>query len=142
MLTSGMVPALYADDEKEQIVSAMRNEACKGGAILPKEQIWQYFVSKCAGNLHIVLAMSPVGDTLRTRCRNFPGLVNNASIDWFFPWPEQALYAVAGVFISPDVSSIDDYTLKRNIFAVKKSCGNDKTGDHTTDFFYQKNSKH
>ncbi|XP_012943741.1 dynein heavy chain 10, axonemal, partial [Aplysia californica] len=46
--------------------------------------------------------MSPVGDTLRTRCRNFPGIVNNASIDWFFPWPDQALYAVASVMISPE----------------------------------------
>ena len=33
-------------------------------------------------------------------------MVNCANIDWFFPWPEQALYAVASVFISPDVSSI------------------------------------
>ena len=29
-------------------------------------------------------------------------MVNNASIDWYFPWPEQALYAVASVFISPE----------------------------------------
>ena len=34
------------------------------------------------------------------------GMVNNASIDWYFPWPEQALYAVASVFISPDVSLV------------------------------------
>ena len=33
-------------------------------------------------------------------------MVNNASIDWYFPWPEQALYAVASVFISPDVSLV------------------------------------
>ena len=32
------------------------------------------------------------------------GMVNNTNIDWFFPWPEQALYAVASVSISPDVS--------------------------------------
>jgi len=32
------------------------------------------------------------------------GIVNNTIIDWFLPWPEQALYAVASVFISPDVS--------------------------------------
>ncbi len=38
-----------------------------------KESVWQYFVNKSANNLHIVLGMSPVGDTLRTRCRNFPG---------------------------------------------------------------------
>jgi hypothetical protein len=68
-----------------------------------RESIWQYFVSKCASNLHIVLAMSPVGETLRTRCRNFPGLVNNASIDWFMPWPKQALCAVASVFLGEQV---------------------------------------
>lgn len=102
MLTSGMVPALYADDEKESIVGSIRQEATAAGCPHIKEMIWQYFVNKCANNLHIVLAMSPVGDALRTRCRNFPGMVNNANIDWFFPWPEQALYAVASVFISPD----------------------------------------
>lgn len=82
----------------------MRNEALKAGSAPARESIWQYFVSKCSNNLHIVMAMSPVGDTLRTRCRNFPGMVNNASIDWFFPWPDQALFAVASTFISPDVS--------------------------------------
>ncbi|BFZ18669.1 hypothetical protein BsWGS_21707 [Bradybaena similaris] len=102
MLTSGMVPALYADDEKEIIIGQLRDEAVKAGVGHARESIWQYFINKCANNLHIVLAMSPVGDMLRTRCRNFPGMVNNASIDWFFPWPEQALYAVASVFISPE----------------------------------------
>lgn len=44
--------------------------------------------------------MSPDGDALRNRCRNFPGLVGSTSIDWVFPWPEQALFAVANVFLS------------------------------------------
>ncbi|CAH1233746.1 DNAH10 [Branchiostoma lanceolatum] len=99
MLTSGMVPALYPDDEKDAIIQQMRDEAAKVGFGPAREAIWQYFVGKCSNNLHIVLAMSPVGDTLRTRCRNFPGLVNNTTIDWFMPWPEQALYAVANVFV-------------------------------------------
>ncbi|KAK3083644.1 hypothetical protein FSP39_000711 [Pinctada imbricata] len=102
MLTSGMVPALFADDEKESIIGSIRQEATAAGYPHAREMVWQYFVTKCANNLHVVLAMSPVGDALRTRCRNFPGMVNNANIDWFFPWPEQALYAVASVFISPD----------------------------------------
>lgn len=108
MLTSGMVPALYADDEKEAILSGIRDEAINAGWPHAREMIWGYFVNKCSNNLHVVLAMSPVGDALRTRCRNFPGMVNNANIDWFFPWPEQALYAVASVFISPDNQLIPD----------------------------------
>jgi len=43
--------------------------------------------------------MSPAGDTLRVRCRNFPGMVSNTNIDWFFPWPEEALSAVAQHFL-------------------------------------------
>lgn len=93
----------------------MRTEATKAGAAPARESIWQFFVNKCANNLHIVMAMSPVGDTLRTRCRNFPGMVNNASIDWFFPWPEQALFAVASTFISPDVSCFHYHSTYPNL---------------------------
>nr|DBA23158.1 TPA: hypothetical protein GDO54_014099 [Pyxicephalus adspersus] len=99
MLTSGMVPALFPDEEKESVLNQIRDEASKNGVGPAKESIWQYFVNKSANNLHIVLGMSPVGDTLRTRCRNFPGLVNNTGIDWFLPWPPQALYAVAKSFL-------------------------------------------
>lgn len=41
--------------------------------------------------------MNPAGDLLRIRCRNYPGLVNSTTIDWMFPWPDQALMAVANV---------------------------------------------
>jgi dynein heavy chain len=46
-------------------------------------------------NLHVVLCLSPVGDTFRERCRMFPGLVNCTTIDWFTEWPSDALYEVA-----------------------------------------------
>jgi P-loop containing dynein motor region D4 len=34
------------------------------------------------------------------------GLINNAIIDWFLPWPEQALLAVATSLLSEDVSTL------------------------------------
>eukprot|EP00953_Heterococcus_sp_UTEX-ZZ885_P009237 5464-Heterococcus_DN1.PRE.2 len=63
---------------------------------------WQLFLSKCRGNLHIVLAMSPSGDKLRLRCRNFPGLVSASVIDWFQPWPADALKKVAQYFLADE----------------------------------------
>lgn len=30
---------------------------------------------------------------------SLPGLVNNTGIDWFMPWPSQALHAVAKSFL-------------------------------------------
>ncbi|XP_014779882.1 dynein axonemal heavy chain 10 isoform X2 [Octopus bimaculoides] len=102
MLTTGMVPALYTDEEKDAIISQVRAEAVALGLSPARESIWQFFISKCSDNLHIVMSMSPIGDTLRTRCRNFPGIVNNANIDWYFPWPREALSSVASVFIAAD----------------------------------------
>jgi dynein heavy chain len=36
--------------------------------------------------MHVVLAMSPVGDAFRQRLRMFPSLVNCCTIDWFSEW--------------------------------------------------------
>jgi dynein heavy chain len=71
----------------------------KAGLPESKEFRWGYFVGKARDNIHIMLAMSPAGDNLRVRCRNFPGLVSNSNIDWFFPWPEDALATVASYFL-------------------------------------------
>ena len=99
MLTTGTVPALYEDDEKDAMINGVRDEL-GNDAPDTKEACWAYFVEKCRKNLHIVLAMSPVGEDLRTRCRNFPGMVNNTVIDWFEAWPEQALKSVATAFLA------------------------------------------
>jgi len=36
------------------------------GLVPTREAVWQYFVSKCSNNLHVVMAMTPVGDRLRS----------------------------------------------------------------------------
>ena len=33
------------------------------------------------------------------RALQFPGLINGTTIDWFLPWPEQALVSVAAKFL-------------------------------------------
>ncbi len=94
-------------------------QAVKQGTSDSKEACWAQFVLQCRNNLHVVLAMSPVGETLRTRCRNFPGLVNNTVIDWFEPWPEQALHSVATVFLQAS-SPICHCLQPQDIFALLK----------------------
>jgi dynein heavy chain len=34
------------------------------------------------------------------RCRKFPGLTSATSIDWFLPWPEEALTSVSSALIN------------------------------------------
>lgn len=89
MLTTGMVPALYDEDGKKALIDIIRNEAKKKG--YEESEMWNFYMEKIKENMHIVLCMSPAGDTLRIRCRNFPGLISSTSIDWYFPWPEDAL---------------------------------------------------
>ena len=46
------------------------------------------------------LCFSPVGESFRNRSRKFPALVNCTVIDWFHPWPEDALLSVASKFLA------------------------------------------
>jgi dynein heavy chain len=99
ILTIGMVPGLFPEEEKDGLISPLDEEMRKQKLPETKDFRWGYFVNKCRENLHIVLAMSPAGDQLRLRCRNFPGLISNTTVDWFFPWPEDALTAVSEAFM-------------------------------------------
>ncbi|KAJ3328734.1 Dynein heavy chain 10, axonemal, partial [Blyttiomyces sp. JEL0837] len=124
MLTTGMVPALYEDDEKEALLGTIRDEVAKLGLVQNKENMWQYLVNKCSDNMHIVLCMSPQGDKLRERCRSFPGLVNNTIIDWFPPWPEQALFSVADAFLKDNLVPSEHRTsIVAHMVAVHQSVG-------------------
>ena len=63
------------------------------------EILSQVFVDRVRENLHICLCMSPVGELLRVRCRRFPSLVNCCTLDWFSPWPKEALLYVSSEFL-------------------------------------------
>jgi dynein heavy chain len=107
MLTTGMVPALFETDEKDAIINGIRAEVKSRGIVDTSLNCWKYYVTKCRDNLHVVLAMSPSGETLRQRCRNFPGLVSACVVDWYFSWPRDALQQVATHFLA-ETSIPDD----------------------------------
>lgn len=67
--------------------------------------------------------MSPSGDSLRNRCRSFPGLVGSTSIDWVFPWPDQALFAVANTFLSehPSIPELYKEVIATHVVHVHSS---------------------
>ena len=44
--------------------------------------LFNLFVQIARDQLHIVVAMSPIGDGFRNRIRKFPALVNCCTIDW------------------------------------------------------------
>lgn len=101
VLNSGEVPGMYADDEKAKIISDMRPVCEALGIPATKDKCWSTFVARCQANLHIVLCMSPVGESFRRRCKLFPSLINCTTIDWFTPWPDDALLSVATKLFEP-----------------------------------------
>ncbi|XP_053147136.1 dynein axonemal heavy chain 12 isoform X3 [Hemicordylus capensis] len=101
VLNTGEVPNLFAADEKQDVMEGVRAVAQAGSKHeeLSPLALFAFFVNRCKDNLHVVVAFSPIGDAFRNRLRQFPSLINCCTIDWFQPWPEDALERVAIKFL-------------------------------------------
>uniref|UniRef100_A0A8C3KVW3 Dynein axonemal heavy chain 12 n=1 Tax=Calidris pygmaea TaxID=425635 RepID=A0A8C3KVW3_9CHAR len=86
VLNTGEVPNLFAPDEKQEIIEAPIFVYIN---LMLSNSIWNFM-------LH---SFSPIGDAFRNRLRQFPSLINCCTIDWFQPWPEDALERVANKFL-------------------------------------------
>ena len=100
ILSTGYVPELFASDELEAINGKVRSEAKSNGFVDTPEDLMRFFLQKVQKNLHMNLCFSPVGDKFRIRSRMFPGLIGSTTIDYFHPWPRDALIGVANKFLS------------------------------------------
>jgi dynein heavy chain len=101
ILNTGEVANLFNSEEMQMLLENVGPKAAKAGhnTNSPAE-IYNYFVETCCHNLHMVLAMSPIGEAFRRRLRMFPALVNCCTIDWFTEWPQEALLSVANHFLA------------------------------------------
>jgi dynein heavy chain len=98
-LTSGYIADLFSSEEMESMAGSLRLEAKARGIPDTKEQLQELFYERVRSNLHVILAFSPVGGELRIRCRNFPSLISCCTMDWFHPWPKEALVDVSLNFL-------------------------------------------
>ncbi|XP_054630913.1 dynein axonemal heavy chain 7-like [Dunckerocampus dactyliophorus] len=103
VLNTGEVPNMFAMDEKQEIIETVRPiaQAKNRSVELSSLTLFSFFVARCKQNLHIVVAFSPIGEAFRNRLRQFPSLINCCTINWFQPWPEEALERVANSFLQP-----------------------------------------
>ena len=112
LLNAGEVPNLFAPDEKVDICEKMRQIDRQRDKSMQTDgspiSLFNLFVQTVKEQLHVVVAMSPIGDNFRIRIRKFPALVNCCTIDWLQPWPEDALLAVATKFLGEiELSSME-----------------------------------
>eukprot|EP00306_Pavlova_sp_CCMP459_P002806 CAMPEP_0185179034 /NCGR_PEP_ID=MMETSP1139-20130426/31803_1 /TAXON_ID=298111 /ORGANISM="Pavlova sp., Strain CCMP459" /LENGTH=3023 /DNA_ID=CAMNT_0027744869 /DNA_START=1 /DNA_END=9072 /DNA_ORIENTATION=+ len=99
LLSSGEIPGLFPPEDQDDIINAVRPFVKRAGLADSRENCWSYFISQVRANLHAVLCFSPIGDPIKVRTRRFPALVNCVVIDWFQPWPEDALLSVSKRFL-------------------------------------------
>lgn len=100
LLSSGEIADLFANEDKDGIVNGIRPAVKSAGILDSRDNCWNYYIGRVRKNLHMCLCFSPVGDGFRNKARKFPALVNCTVIDWFHPWPEDALLSVASKFLA------------------------------------------
>jgi len=102
LLATGEIPGMLTKDDKEMFMLGVKPHLQKelGKGVEPTTgQLVNFFLNRVKDCLHIILAFSPVGTKFRTRASMFPSLFSQCSIDWFLPWPKEALVDVSGRFI-------------------------------------------
>lgn len=101
VLTCGVVSNLFNRDEKSDIIAeltpVMKREQPRNPPT--PDNVLDFFQARTRRNLHVVLCFSPVGEKLRARSLRFPGIVSGCTVDWFQPWPKEALVSVSGHFL-------------------------------------------
>ena len=101
LLSSGDVQDLFSPDDKEVIYNKVKQNV-KNGTM---QDVWNFFIGRIKKNLHVCLCFSP-GENLRNKARKFPSIINSTVIDWFQPWPEEALTSVAREQLKKDFEEL------------------------------------
>jgi dynein heavy chain len=103
MLSTGEIAGLIPKEERDVYALESKNiymkEVGSKGEDPSTLELWIYFINRVRDCLHMILAFSPVGNKFRERARKFPSLFSQCTIDWFLPWPEEALVSVSNKFL-------------------------------------------
>ncbi|XP_073527968.1 dynein axonemal heavy chain 14 isoform X2 [Phyllobates terribilis] len=100
ILNSGDVPDLFDREELDGLLVELKAEAAEANMSDGPQSVLSFFLKRVRCNLHVVLAVSPAGQTFREQCRTHPSLVNCCTIDWYDAWPQEALLSVADTYIT------------------------------------------
>lgn len=100
ILETGKVEGLFSEEEMNMFGEDLKRSRPRGAGedTRPTEQI---FADNVMQNLHVALSLAPVGERYLHWMRIYPALTNWTTCDWYRPWPETALLAVAQSHLEP-----------------------------------------
>ncbi|XP_015833540.2 dynein axonemal heavy chain 5 isoform X3 [Tribolium castaneum] len=120
ILSSGVISNLFTKDEQAEIIQevtpVMKRENPK--RVINPESVMEYFMNRTCQNLHVVFCFSPVGEKFRNRALRFPALISGCTIDWFQPWPKDALVSVARHFLTDFKIACTDQVKEELVIAL------------------------
>jgi len=134
MLATGEIPGLIPKDERDIVALECKNVFMKEVGVKGQDpgprELWTFFINRVKDCLHTILAFSPVGNKFRERSQKFPSLFSQCTIDWFLPWPEDALVAVSNNYLNdfdidstPEVKSAIEKHMGKVHDLVNDVCG-------------------
>ena len=101
VLGGGQILNLFTRDEQSEIINEcmpiMKRESSH--IALTSENASAWFLERVHVNFHVVLCFSPIGEQFRSRALKFPSLISGCTINWFQPWPKEALISVSTHFL-------------------------------------------
>jgi dynein heavy chain len=86
---AGMIPREELDAMLEAVRPIFRKE--KPGAADTRDALRAFLGERARAGLHVALCLSPAGGKFARRAQQFPGIVAGTAVDWFLPWPREAL---------------------------------------------------
>jgi len=81
ILNTADVPNIYNTDDLEDMNKIARRDCQDKGIEQTPINLFNAYLIAVKKNIHVVLAMSPMGESFRANLRNFPSLNNCTTID-------------------------------------------------------------
>ena len=107
-LNTGDVPDLYKEEDWNEIRTKFRVEVLSKNLPETDTNMFNAYLKSVREHIHMIIAMSPMGEAFSNRLRNLPSLVSCCTIDWFSEWPEEALLGVASDKMKEYEIELDD----------------------------------
>lgn len=106
LLECGEVLRLFSQDEIKDICDKMLSIDKQRDKSLQTDgspkALYDLFVSLIREQLHICVCLSPATNKFHEIIRDYPSFLNASTLDWFHPWPDDALIAISHRFLSED----------------------------------------
>ncbi|KRX01504.1 P-loop containing nucleoside triphosphate hydrolase [Pseudocohnilembus persalinus] len=103
LLHTGEIPNTLNKEELQIIQNTLQDENIDILQNQQKNSVREKFSKNVLQYLHIILGFSPIGPDLRQNLRKYRNFVNQTTIKWIQPWPEEALLSISKSFFDENL---------------------------------------